>query len=60
VSVGDRVVYAGGLYTVAAVNGDLLTLDGVTVLLGGRYGRCRPRVTVLAGDVARVEKEESQ
>lgn len=56
-SVGDRVVYAGGLYTVAAVNGDLLTLDGLAVLMDGRYGRCRARVTVLAGDVARVGEQ---
>lgn len=50
----QRVMWAGGLYEVVATNGDLLTLDGVTVIDRNRYGRCRQRVTVLASDVVPV------
>ena len=46
-TIGQRVTYANGLYVVAAVDGDLLTLDGVA----DAQRSCRERVTVLASDV---------
>lgn len=64
IAVGSIVWYAEAPYEVAAVNGDLLTLDGVSLISyepgAGYRGDCRPRVTVLAGDVTRVGEEESR
>lgn len=47
-TVGDQVIYADGVYDIAAVNDDLLTLEGVA---DWQSRRCRVRVTVLASDV---------
>lgn len=49
-AINQLVTYAGGLYRVAATNGDLLTLDGVA----DAQRNCRPRCTVLASDVTVV------
>lgn len=49
-AINQLVTYAGGLYRVAATNGDLLTLDGVA----DAHRNCRPRCTVLASDVTVV------
>jgi hypothetical protein len=50
VKINQLVTYAGGLYCVVGVNGDLLTLDGVA----DARRNCRPRCTVLASDVTVV------
>lgn len=47
---GDVVMYAEAQYMVAEVQGDLLVLDGRTVIHGSS-GSCRERCTVLATDV---------
>ena len=58
--IGSRVLYAGAPYVVTIVNGDLLTLDGITTIDRNGYGRCRPRCTVLAGDVTVCASQCSQ
>lgn len=50
-TVGDRVRWAEAEYDVAAVNGDLLTLEGV---VDWHNRTCRVRCTVLASDIRYV------